>query len=107
VIIKEALANGRLSTTASKSAPIHTDKLAPIQQRAAHYQTTMDVIALAAILQQPFVNIVLSGAATLHQLQSNIAAQTLMPQESLFDTLAEMVQQPQDYWATRSMLRWN
>jgi aryl-alcohol dehydrogenase-like predicted oxidoreductase len=51
VIVKEALANGRLAAT--------------------------DAVALAAALQQPWASIVLSGAATTEQLASNLRAETL------------------------------
>ena len=65
VIVKEALANGRLAA--------------------------IDQEALGAVLAQPFVDIVLSGAATVDQLTSNLAARAAGPEE---------------YWSRRSAMAW-
>jgi aryl-alcohol dehydrogenase-like predicted oxidoreductase len=44
------------------------------------FQTTPDALALACVLNQPFRPMVLSGAATLEQLQQNYAALQLAEQ---------------------------
>ncbi|WP_432988167.1 aldo/keto reductase [Dactylosporangium sp. CA-233914] len=75
VIVKEAMANGRLAGR--------------------------DAQALAAVLDQPFADVVLSGAATLAQLASNLRA---------LRTEAGPVpdaEAPDDYWRTRSGLAWS
>jgi len=75
VIVKEALANGRLADR--------------------------DAQALAAALAQPWATVVLSGAASIDVLRSNLRA---------LDTLPGELGAPEDsaaYWATRSSLSWN
>ena len=66
VIVKEALANGRVLEDDAA--------LAPIADAAERHRTTRDAIALAAALAQPWAGVVLSGAATPDQLRSNVAA---------------------------------
>src|SRR5262249_10020533 len=65
VIVKEALANGRLAN--------------------------IDREAIGVALAQPFVDIVLSGAATVEQLTSNLAATP---------------EGPEEYWSRRSAMKW-
>jgi aryl-alcohol dehydrogenase-like predicted oxidoreductase len=65
IIVKEALANGRLAQ--------------------------VDQEALGAVLAQPFVDIVLSGAATEEQLVSNLAAHA---------------EGTEEYWARRATMPW-
>ncbi len=103
VVIKEGLANGRLTSRNTTD----NDYLADIQQVAFTYNTSIDTLSLAAIAQQPFVDIVLSGASTLEQLNSNLKAQTLESNESLFDKLCEISQTPTAYWNARAKLHWN
>lgn len=80
VIVKEAMANGRLADR--------------------------DTTALAAALHQPWATVVLSGAATVEQLDANLrAAEVTMSAEDL-DRLAEGAEPAAAYWATRSGLPW-
>jgi aryl-alcohol dehydrogenase-like predicted oxidoreductase len=65
VIVKEALANGRLTARGD---------VKPLQELADRSGTTPDALALAAVLAQPWADVVLSGAATVEQLRSNLAA---------------------------------
>jgi aryl-alcohol dehydrogenase-like predicted oxidoreductase len=58
VIVKEALANGRL--THRNTGPDFASKRAILQREAARLDSSMDAIALAACLVQPFVDVVLS-----------------------------------------------
>jgi aryl-alcohol dehydrogenase-like predicted oxidoreductase len=67
----------------------------------------MDAIALAAVLAQPWADVVLSGATTAAQLLSNVAATNVVwnnKWQAQFDLLAES---PEDYWKKRSALKWN
>jgi aryl-alcohol dehydrogenase-like predicted oxidoreductase len=50
---------------------------------------------------------VLSGAATVEQLESNLAARTLAWDPDLEQQLAGLVEQPDAYWAAREELPWN
>jgi aryl-alcohol dehydrogenase-like predicted oxidoreductase len=95
VIIKEALANGRL--TARGVVP----ELAAAAREAG---ATPDAVALAAVLAQPWVDVALSGASTVDQLQSNLGAVSLHVAPDSLDGIAE---DPETYWEKRSKLPWN
>jgi len=93
VIIKEALANGRLTTRGD------------VPELAAAARTTgrtEDAIALAYVLAQPWVDVVLSGATTVEQLESNLVALVLDPPQ-----LEIQAEDPETYWEERSELPWN
>ena len=93
VLIKEAVANGRL--TAAGGPP------APLTALAAARGVSEDAIALAAALAQPWAAVTLSGAVTSAQLDENLAALTVGPLPAL--GLAEA---PEAYWAQRTARPW-
>ena len=97
VIVKEALANGRLTDRANDA------HLTPLRTEAVARQTTIDALALAAALSQPWVDVVLSGAVTVAQLESNLSAVALESVPTNWPDIAEL---PTDYWARRSALAW-
>ncbi len=97
VIVKEALANGLLSSRG------RIDALARAARRVG---ASEDAVALAAVLARPWVDTVLSGASTVAQLESNLAAVQVPWDESLEAELAAIVEQPERYWKTRSSLPW-
>jgi len=105
VIVKEALANGRL--TDRNGAPAFAPKLDKLKREAQRLRTTVDGIALAAVLAQPWVDVVLSGAATIDHLHSNLGAVEVMWDEEAASELNALSQSQEDYWKTRSELRWN
>jgi aryl-alcohol dehydrogenase-like predicted oxidoreductase len=105
IMIKEALANGRL--TSRNEDKQFEEKRLMLAQVATEHETTMDAIALAFVLAQPWVDIALSGATTVDQLTSNLAALTLTFDERDMVKLARMVEEPGVYWKTRSQLAWN
>ena len=76
VIVKEALANGRLAD--------------------------VDAVAIAAALRQPWVDVVLSGAATTAQLASNLRA---LDVRELGRLPAE--EPAERYWSSRAALAWS
>ncbi len=98
VMVKEALANGRLTARGADRA---------LTRAARDRGTTEDALALAAALAQPWVDLVLSGAATVGQLRSNLAARELPWDDELERRLAGLVEEPDAYWATRAELPWN
>jgi len=98
VIVKEALANGRL--TARGDA-------APVLELAERVATTPDALALAAALSQPWADVVLSGAATVDMLTSNLDALELQLDPELPSELAQLTEDPGRYWEERSALPWN
>jgi aryl-alcohol dehydrogenase-like predicted oxidoreductase len=80
VIIKEALANGRLADR--------------------------DQEAIAAALANPWADVVLSGAVTRDQLASNVqAVRTPLTEEELAG-LTQLAEPRDQYWSERSQLHW-
>ncbi|WP_328628564.1 aldo/keto reductase [Streptomyces sp. NBC_00353] len=98
VIVKEAMANGRLAGT---------DAPAVVQEIAAEAGLGSDAVALALILHQPWAGVVLSGAATVTQLLSNLHAPVLDLDEQRRDRLDALVEEPEAYWRHRAGLPWS
>jgi aryl-alcohol dehydrogenase-like predicted oxidoreductase len=96
VIIKEALANGRLTDRGAVPALVGA---------AREAGATADMLALASVLAQPWVDVVLSGAATVEQLRSNLGA--LEPSEVDPARFDDVVEDPETYWEKRGELPWN
>jgi aryl-alcohol dehydrogenase-like predicted oxidoreductase len=97
VMVKEAVANGRLTPRGG---------CAPLEAVAERLGATSDAVALAAVLARPWVDVVLSGAATPEQLHSNLGALRLRWSAELDDELAGLVEPSERYWSTRSELSW-
>ncbi|MEU8651094.1 aldo/keto reductase [Streptomyces sp. NPDC048737] len=98
VIVKEGMANGRLA------GPHAPDAL-----RAVAEETGLgcDAVALAVILRQPWAGVVLSGAATLTQLSSNLHAAVVDIDEDRLTRLAALAEEPAAYWERRGRLPWH
>jgi aryl-alcohol dehydrogenase-like predicted oxidoreductase len=96
VLVKEALANGRLAGGGDAAAAG-----SPLGEEAAAVAVAPDALALAAVLARPWVTVVLSGAATVVQLLSNLRATDVV-----FGGLPEMAESAEQYWAERSARRW-
>ncbi|MEZ4516352.1 MAG: aldo/keto reductase [Chloroflexota bacterium] len=105
VIVKEALANGRLTPRNSESE--FRPQLERLTKAAAAHDTTIDALAIAGVLAQPWVDCVLSGATTVEQLTSNVAALKLDWSDELEELGRSLTESPEAYWATRSRLAWN
>lgn len=90
VLVKEGLANGRLAV----------DPPAPVAGLARSLDVGPDAVALAAVLAQPWADTVLSGAAGVRQLASNLVAAKLTVE------LPDLSQPPDEYWKQRSALAW-
>ncbi len=93
VIVKEALANGRLAA--------HGDAADVV--RRAHPDVSPDAVAIAAALDQPWTSVVLSGAASPHHIASNLRATGLIGSGVGDLGIAE---EPAEYWAGRSRMPW-
>jgi aryl-alcohol dehydrogenase-like predicted oxidoreductase len=105
VIVKEALANGRL--TVRNGAPEFVAQRRLLEREAERLSCSLDALALAAVLAQPWVDVVLSGAATVEQLRSNVAAVSVAFDGVAGETLASICEDPAEYWNTRARLVWN
>jgi aryl-alcohol dehydrogenase-like predicted oxidoreductase len=101
VILKEAVANGRL--TPHGEGPT----AALLGRVAARHGGGVDAVALAAGLANPWADVVLSGAVTPRQLESNLAALRveLAPEE--LEELAALAEPPERYWRERAGLSWS
>jgi aryl-alcohol dehydrogenase-like predicted oxidoreductase len=96
VIVKEAVANGRLTRIGDAGGPD-----TPLGRASASSGVEPDALAIAAALAQSWVSVVLSGAAGVEQLASNLHA--LNVAGARFPDIAEPAQ---DYWAARSARPW-
>ena len=105
VIVKEGLANGRL--TSRNDSPEFQQKMALLQAQAETQNSTVDSIALAAVINQPFVDVALSGAACVDHLKSNLEALKINWNVSLAEMLDVLVEPAERYWHIRSQLAWN
>jgi aryl-alcohol dehydrogenase-like predicted oxidoreductase len=105
VVIKEALANGRL--TARNEDPDFAPGRRTLDATAARLGTTIDALALAEALAQPWADVVLSGAVTREQLASNLGALTVQPDEATEEQVRTLEEPAAEYWARRGQLAWN
>jgi aryl-alcohol dehydrogenase-like predicted oxidoreductase len=97
-IVKEALANGRLATRGGHPA---------LDAVADRLGAAPDAVALAVVLAQPFVDIALSGAATVGALRSNVAAAEIELDAAALAELDALEERSDEYWAARGELAWN
>jgi aryl-alcohol dehydrogenase-like predicted oxidoreductase len=95
VLVKEGLANGRLAPGGHPA----------LEQAAADRGVTLDALALAAALAQPWTRIVLSGAVTVEQLQSNLRARDLHLDPAEVEALLTP-EPPGRYWSARAAMTW-
>lgn len=98
VIVKEALANGRLAQR--ESSP---DALAAMADR---HGVMPDAVAIAAVLAQPWADVVLSGAVTEAQLSSNLASPEVTLDPGELDELRALAEPADAYWKARSARAW-
>ncbi|MET8770441.1 aldo/keto reductase [Streptomyces sp. NPDC004658] len=98
VIVKEGMANGRLA-----------EPHAPDALKAVAAATGMgcDAVALAWILRRPWAGVVLSGAATVPQLVSNLHAPAVDLDEDQLTRLDALAEDPRAYWERRGQLPWH
>jgi aryl-alcohol dehydrogenase-like predicted oxidoreductase len=101
ILVKEALANGRLAPAGDDAGP--PARLAALAALAAARGVGEDAIALAAAIANPWATLVLSGAVTVGQLHANLAALTV---DGLPPEFAELAEPPEAYWARRSARPW-
>jgi aryl-alcohol dehydrogenase-like predicted oxidoreductase len=98
VLIKEAVANGRLTSRGGVPG---------LKEAAREAGATEDAVALAAVLAQPWVDVALSGASNVPMLHSNLAAREVELSDDLLERLLALREDPDAYWETRSSLPWN
>ena len=105
IIVKESLANGRLTSRNDEAS--FFNKKEQLQSISKKYNVGIDAISIAYILRQPWVNTVLSGAVNQEQLKSNLKALKVELSESDLNIINSMAETPEKYWRIRSELEWN
>jgi len=105
VIVKEALANGRLSDRSVRSDA--SSAQAPLAREAEELGVSADAIAIACALAKPWASVVLSGATTVPQLESNLRARQVEITLATTERLASLAVDSASYWRERSALPWN
>jgi aryl-alcohol dehydrogenase-like predicted oxidoreductase len=98
VIVKESLANGRLTTHGAETG---------LLAYARDHDVPPDALAIAAAISQPWADMVLSGAVSPQMLMSNLGAHDVVssgvrPAEEL----SQLCLEADDYWQRRSRLPW-
>ncbi len=100
VIVKEALANGRL---AAREGGADERLLAVARQRGQ----SPDALALSAALAQPWADVVLSGAATVEAFRSNLTALRASSYDQETDRyLLPLREEREHYWSERANMPW-
>lgn len=102
IIIKEGVANGRLTSRGSDALLV-----AELQKMADFHGVTVDALALAFVLRHPFAHVVLSGAARPEHLQANLQALEVHLNEKELTALTKFAMQPTSYWEKRGSMAWN
>jgi aryl-alcohol dehydrogenase-like predicted oxidoreductase len=105
VIVKEALANGRL--TDRNRDPGFAAQRRVLNNLAARFDLSMDAVVLAAALARPWADVVLSGAASLAQLDANLKSLDVTWDAQAESEIHRLAEAPDAYWQTRSDLAWN
>jgi aryl-alcohol dehydrogenase-like predicted oxidoreductase len=107
VVVKESLANGRLTHENRNDDDVFSPRLAKIRALAESRGTTIEKLALAAALARPWADIVLTGAATVEQIHSSVAAVEVDYDAELDEQIRPLSIASEDYWRARSSFRWN
>jgi aryl-alcohol dehydrogenase-like predicted oxidoreductase len=105
IIIKEALANGRL--TDRNDDPAFAPKLTLLKSASERLNVPVDALVIAATLAEPFADVVLSGATSTKQLLSNVIGSRILLDDDTRGRLLEIVESPHEYWDKRRRLPWN
>jgi aryl-alcohol dehydrogenase-like predicted oxidoreductase len=101
VLVKEAMANGRLGPRGDEA---DRSMLGPL---AGAHGVGVDAVAIAAVLANPWADVVLSGAVTPEQLRSNASALGTSFGADELAVLVRDAESPEAYWRRRSTLAWS
>lgn len=107
VVVKEALANGRLTNANQNQDGVLSSRVASIRKLAEQRGSAIESLALAAALARPWAGVVLSGAATVGQIQRSVAAGNLIYDARLDLELRQVAMSSADYWRARNSFTWN
>lgn len=99
IIIKEALANGRVF-----NANLYSNLLENLSKK---YNVDIDALALRFVIDTLQPNYVLSGASNTLQLEQNLKALDFKLTEEDINCLSILKNNPKNYWNERNELEWN
>lgn len=105
IIIKEALANGRIFK--NDTFPAYKSAYDYLETLSKKYNVNADAIAIRFIMDSLEPTLILSGASSTNQLQQNLKAFNLKLEAHEILKLKSLTVDPQDYWQERSDLSWN
>jgi len=105
VIVKEGLANGRLTERNRETEFLSKGR--SLTELARSKGVGIDALALATVLAQPWVDTVLSGASTAEQLRSNARALDVVVEDEMLLAVKDLEESSEDYWGKRTELSWN
>ncbi|NND07047.1 MAG: aldo/keto reductase [Saprospiraceae bacterium] len=105
LVIKEALANGRVFP--NKEYPNYSSAYSLLIQLAAKYSVGIDAIALRFCMDSIPVFKVLSGADVAHHLADNLRANDFQLENEDIESMRKLAVKPDQYWDERKKLDWN
>ncbi|AGA78800.1 aldo/keto reductase [Echinicola vietnamensis] len=105
VLIKEAMANGRIFP--NDHYPHYKPTYSYLSSLADKYQVGIDAIALRFCMDKIGPAYVLSGASSIPQLTANLKASTFKLTTTELDKLSALSVDSTGYWDERSLLKWN
>ncbi len=105
VVIKEALANGRVFRNVSM--PQYTPIYNLLDQLANKYEVGTDAIAIAFCLQSVSPFMVLSGASNSKHLTNNLLALSTILTKEEISQMQSLSSTPSQYWHERKQMAWN
>ncbi len=105
IIIKEAMANGRVFP--NEKYPHYQKAYQLLDDLAQKYKVGIDAVALRFCMDSLSPFSVLSGAATIDQLSQNLKALTFRLSVAELDELKTLAVNSVVYWQERKALQWN
>lgn len=105
VIIKEALANGRLFP--NDNYPHYSALYVLLKRLSEKYRVGIDAIGLRFCIDSIHPFMVLSGASVLPHLSDNLKAMNFQLEADEVQQLKSFGVKPVDYWQERKKLGWN
>ena len=105
IIIKEALANGRVFR--NKNYPHYHKTHTVLESLSKKYKVGVDAISLKYCEQTIPNSTVLSGASTAEQLKENLKLTDFTLSDTDVKLLNSFKTSPSFYWAERKQLKWN
>ncbi len=105
VVIKEALANGRVFPNPKYSN--YSEAYLQLSKLAEKYNVGIDAIALRFCLDSVPVYKLLSGASLELHLEGNLKTNAFQLEEKEVSLLRNLQVEPEKYWKERKLLGWN